>query len=171
MKKKAKLFTTIASLCMAVALMAFGVYAATNQTLNVTSSVAFNSTTVLVDIKGTVAGAVETVAEYTYTHDATDPNKQPTGWTIGDLTFGETHATITYTIEVTNQSEFAIKVTVTGAPAAIEGQFTVAETGATTASVAKGDKATYTLTMGLSRFDASLAKTAANLVVTAVKAD
>ena len=171
MKKKAKLFTTIASLCMAVALMAFGVYAATNQTLNVTSSVSFESATVLVDIKGTVTGAVETVTEYTYAHDAADPNKQPTDWTISALTFDETHAVITYTIEVTNQSEFAIKVDVTGAPAAVDGQLKVEETGATTASVAKGAKATYTLTLTLERFDESLASTAANLKLVAQKAD
>ena len=44
MKKKVKLFTTIASLCLAVALMAFGVYAATNVTFGVTNEVSFTAT-------------------------------------------------------------------------------------------------------------------------------
>lgn len=46
MKKKVKLFTTIASLCLAVALMAFGVYAATNATYKVSGSISFTSTNV-----------------------------------------------------------------------------------------------------------------------------
>ena len=42
MKKRVKLFTTIASLCMAVALMAFGVYAAKNTTVTVNSTVQYD---------------------------------------------------------------------------------------------------------------------------------
>ena len=41
--KKIKLFTTIASLCLAVALMAFGVYAATSASIGVTSSITFSA--------------------------------------------------------------------------------------------------------------------------------
>ena len=41
MKKRLKLFSTIASLCLAVALMAFGVWAATNATFGVTSTVKY----------------------------------------------------------------------------------------------------------------------------------
>lgn len=44
MKKKVKLFTTIASLCLAVSLMAFGVYAATSITAKVSGSISFTST-------------------------------------------------------------------------------------------------------------------------------
>ena len=43
MKRKFKLFATLASLCLSVALMAFGVYAATHVTYNVTSTVSFAS--------------------------------------------------------------------------------------------------------------------------------
>ena len=43
--KKVKLFTTIASLCLAVALMAFGVYAATtSMNLGVSGNIQFNAT-------------------------------------------------------------------------------------------------------------------------------
>jgi len=43
MSKKAKLFTTIASLCLAVALLVFGVYAAVSATLTVKSKVFFQA--------------------------------------------------------------------------------------------------------------------------------
>lgn len=43
MKKKVKLFSTIASLCLAVALMAFGVWAATSVSVGVTGTVQFTA--------------------------------------------------------------------------------------------------------------------------------
>ena len=43
MKRKFKLFATVASLCLSVALMAFGVYAATSVTYNVSGTVSFSS--------------------------------------------------------------------------------------------------------------------------------
>ena len=49
--KKFKLFTTIASMCLAVALMAFGVYAATNATFGVFSNIKY---TVSGNIGGTL---------------------------------------------------------------------------------------------------------------------
>ena len=55
MKKRVKLLTTIASLCLAVALMAFGVYAATSSTFNVTSHVSFEAN-VAVAWKANVSG-------------------------------------------------------------------------------------------------------------------
>lgn len=44
MKKKVKLFSTIASLCLAVALMAFGVWAASNANFGVSSKVIYTVT-------------------------------------------------------------------------------------------------------------------------------
>ena len=57
MKKRVKLLTTIASLCLAVALMAFGVYAANSVNLTASGKVTFTST----DISGawSLAVAVE----------------------------------------------------------------------------------------------------------------
>ena len=52
MKKRAKIITTIASLCLAVALMAFGVYAATQVGFGVTSKVKFE----VIDVFVTIAG-------------------------------------------------------------------------------------------------------------------
>jgi len=63
MKKRVKLLTTIASLCLAVALMAFGVYAATTASFAVTTSVTFS-------IGDNIAGTV-TVSEYNAAKGAT----------------------------------------------------------------------------------------------------
>lgn len=81
MKKKVKLFSTIASLCLAVALMAFGVWAAnTAADFHTASSVTFTAETgVYGDYKAEVktkAGAAAAVSEQTITatraYDATD---------------------------------------------------------------------------------------------------
>ena len=72
MKKKVKLFTTIASLCLAVALMAFGVYAATQVTFGVSGTIQFNATALTGTweyeiVKGTnvVAGVTKTSGDFT----------------------------------------------------------------------------------------------------------
>ena len=54
MKRKFKLFATIASLCLSVALMGFGVYAATQVTYNVTGTVTYNMIDVLVSANTTL---------------------------------------------------------------------------------------------------------------------
>ena len=50
MKRKFKLFATVASLCLSVALMAFGVYAATSVSYSVNGTVSYNMTDVLVTV-------------------------------------------------------------------------------------------------------------------------
>lgn len=62
MKKKAKILTTVASLCLAVALMAFGVYAMTQATMAVTAKVTFTVQDIFADI---------TLDAYTVSADAT----------------------------------------------------------------------------------------------------
>jgi hypothetical protein len=57
MKRKFKLITSVASLCLAIALMAFGVYAAAKPTVTVTGSVTFTATHVYADIYADVADA------------------------------------------------------------------------------------------------------------------
>ena len=170
MKKKVKLLATIGSLCLAIAMMTIGVIAAATQTLEVTSSVSFTTSTVLADFTGTVTGAVEGTKTYAgYTADPTDPTAQPTAWTIGALTFSETNKTITYTINVTNKSNFAVDFAVTGAPEAIEGQLEVTETGET-ATLEKGSQAhTYTLVLTLKSFSGDLGTTPVNLNVAVTK--
>lgn len=174
MKKKFKLFATIGSLCLAVAMMTIGVLAATSQTLNVTSNVNFQTATVLVDIEGTVTGAVETVDKYTYTHDATDSTKQPTDWAIGALNFDEDHKVITYTVKVTNKSEFAIKVTATPVaekfPTTDEKMKVEATLSDGADSVAANGEATYTVVLTLLDFSTSFSNTAVNFTIVATKA-
>ena len=50
MKKKIKLFATIASFCLAVSMLAFGVYAATNVTYTISGSVSYTVNDVLVSV-------------------------------------------------------------------------------------------------------------------------
>lgn len=50
MKRKFKLFATVASLCLSVALMAFGVYAATSVSYSVNGTVSYTMTDVLVTV-------------------------------------------------------------------------------------------------------------------------
>ena len=164
MKKKFKLFATIGSLCLAVAMMTIGVLAATSVTFNVTSSVSFASETVLVDIAAEVTGAVEGTKTYAgFTADPTKPNEVPSKFEVGALTFSETNTTITYEITITNRAETAVTATVTGAPATTD-QLEVTVDNKI-ADIAKGSSATYTLTLKLLKFDASLETTTVNLVM------
>ena len=57
MKRKVKLFATIASLCLSIALMAFGVYAASTVTYTAKGTVTYEVTDVFVQIKTRVVGA------------------------------------------------------------------------------------------------------------------
>lgn len=57
MKRKFKLITSVASLCIAIALMAFGVYAASNPTVTVTGSVTFNADNVYATVNAVGAKA------------------------------------------------------------------------------------------------------------------
>ena len=171
MKKRVKLFTTIASLCLAVALMAFGVYAATSESLKINSSVSFESTTVLFDAKVDITGAVEGAKSKTYTADNKLVEQNFEDFEVGALTFDEGHRTITYTVKFTNKSNFAITIGVTGAPSAVEGQLEVTETKTALTSIAKGaPEVTYTLVLNLARVDSDLTSTVVNLVFTATKA-
>lgn len=118
MKRKVKLFTSIASLCLAVALMAFGVYAATSVTYNVTSSVTFASQA-KVQFVGTLTGGVtgtETRSDnYSTNGDEAEDTATHT-WTVGEVKFGPTteQQTITYKITCKNLGTTAVDVKTTG---------------------------------------------------------
>lgn len=60
--KKFKLISTIASLCLAVALMAFGVYAATQVSVSISSTIKFNTKD---NVVGTLTVKSYNIAEYT----------------------------------------------------------------------------------------------------------
>lgn len=67
MKRKFKLITSVASLCLAVALMAFGVYAATAPSVTVNGSVSFAASNVLASYKVEEHAAATEIAEASYT--------------------------------------------------------------------------------------------------------
>ncbi len=64
MKRKFKLFATVASLCLSVALMAFGVYAATQVTYSVSGTVSYTANNVLVSVQTTLTPASNANAVY-----------------------------------------------------------------------------------------------------------
>ena len=175
MKKRIKLFSTIASLCLAVALMAFGVWAATSAEFKATSTVAFTSTTVLIDVTGRVEGFAtqENGKSASYSKPA-NPNsveKFDETWEIGALTFDEDHQTITYTVTITNKSEFAITVALHNAFTTTT-DFEYEETGRDGfANIASTESATYTLKVTLLHFDQSINATDVNLSFNATKAN
>ena len=135
MKRKFKLFATLASLCLSVALMAFGVYAASTSTYNVTSSVAFVSQ-VAVTWSGSVSGDIANIGNadpavgtaqdsqqvlYTYTekgsndyaNNSTYADRQ---WQIGEVKFAvqtDGSSEVVYTINCLNESTNNIDVKVT----------------------------------------------------------
>lgn len=115
MKKGVRLATTIASLCLAVALMAFGVYAATSSTLSINSTVTFTSQDVQVFWEWSVAGGNLTTAtdgEYQTTAEGTTDNKDVTLGTISFVTnSGDEGKTIKYTIKCTNTGAKSVAVT------------------------------------------------------------
>ena len=155
MKKKFKLFATIGSLALAVCMMTIGVLAASSVTFHVNSSVNFTTTSVLVDITASVTGAVEGDKNYAgFTSDAADPNKAVSAFEVGALTFDETHDEIVYTITIKNNSEFAIKMEVTGVPTPTA-QLGVEEVTTQVASIEPTQSGTYTLTLSLLDFSTS----------------
>ncbi|MBO7526736.1 MAG: hypothetical protein J6T74_02415 [Clostridia bacterium] len=131
MKKRAKIITTIASLCLAVALLAFGVYAAANVTLNVTSQVNFVVTDVFASITGnvyksadgTATGQEALTTQYSATTYTAGTPKTPMAtvggagtltWAIenGDVELTSAKPWVRYVIAVTNDEGKPINVSV-----------------------------------------------------------
>ena len=115
MKKGFKIATTVASLCLAVALLAFGVYAATSSTLSINSTVSFTSQDVQVIWEWSVEGGSLTTAtsgEYETTVEGAVDDKDVNLGTVNFVTnAGEAGKTITYTISCTNNGAKSVKVT------------------------------------------------------------
>lgn len=115
MKKGLKIATTVASLCLAVALMAFGVYAATSSTLSINSTVTFTSQDVQVLWEWSVSGgslATATEGEYQTTAEGAVDDKDVTLGTINFVTnSGDAGKTIKYTVKCTNTGAKSVSVT------------------------------------------------------------
>lgn len=118
MNKKFKLFSTLASLCLAVALMAFGVWAAaTSVDVKVTGSVSFTAgANVKAEVKFsdtidnfTSTGFSATTDEVLYrTKTAGDEGVEAKTKALGDLSFAVSDETAnmvyTYTLTITNKA-------------------------------------------------------------------
>ena len=172
MKKKTKLIATIASLCVALTLMVFGVYAASTITLNVTSNVTFNAQSVYVGYKAKVersttsaftagentttlvAEQTDWVNNYTGALGSQTSEDSLTAWTPTGIAFEEGKQFIKYTITFKNDSSFAIQVTVSNEPASAQG-ITVTSSG-NIDSIAAGATGAYTLTLELTNLNASI---------------
>ena len=113
MKRKFKLFATVASLCLSVALMAFGVYAASTVTYTVSGSVTFTSQ-LAVEWTGKVEGGLleAAVSDTTHTSDGTEAADPAYTWSPTTVQFGagEGENVITYTFTCTNKGADDVKV-------------------------------------------------------------
>ena len=105
MKRKFKLLTSVASLCLAVALMAFGVYAATAPKVTISGTVSFNATNVFATVTvyaGTGDEAGWDVVE-TLTYDATQGEDAPTVQIPAEkLQLNDTTTTCGYKVVIRN---------------------------------------------------------------------
>ena len=115
MRKGLKIATTIASLCLTVALMAFGVYAASSSALTINSTVSFTSQDVQVFWEWSVSGGSLSAAntgEYQTTLEGAVDNKDVNLGTINFVTDnGIAGKTIKYTIKCTNTGAKNVSVT------------------------------------------------------------
>ena len=115
MKKGLKIATTVASLCLAIALLTFGVYAATSSTLSINSTVSFTSKDVQVLWEWSVSGGSLTTAttgDYQTTAEGAVDDKDVTLGTVNFVTNnGDAGKTIKYTIKCTNTGAKPVAIT------------------------------------------------------------
>ena len=152
MKKKVKLITTFASLGLALALMVFGVYAATKVTLTTTSQVSFEAAAgVFVDAEWKVEGATEGTKTATYSTAATEVGDDSETLTLGAVTFSEANDTITYTLTITNQAdaEYKFNVTLTDNSDEIPDGVAVTRTATSAKTATNVETYTYVITYEL----------------------
>ena len=147
MKRKFKLLTSVASLCLAVALMAFGVYAAATPKVTITGTVTFQAENVFATV--TVykyVGTSETVADWgspvkTITFNNT--NNTDDSVNLGALALNDTNLYAGYKIVVSNgftnktEDKVYVKYTATGVTGLPEG--VDATQGAPTGEVTTAD--------------------------------
>ena len=165
MKKRVKILTTIASLCLAVALMAFGVYAAAQQKMTVGSTVSFTAQVAVTwgweveggTLENKVSGTKQVAAiDPEATFDPSDENTNALPETVQFA--NAANNTITYTFTCKNDGADAIKVVVVHTPVVATANLEVdyhdlAWNGEHT--VAKGDTLTLSVTftwLGLYKF-------------------
>ena len=169
MKKNFKLFSTIASLCLAVALMAFGVWAATQVDVSITGNVSFIATANVkakVTFQDTLENATGitpvTTAETLYetkadATDATATGSKPLGAMTVEVQDSSKNIVYTYTITVANKAAstdlykfLKVELTKPAETAALDSDgYTVAVTGdlASGGVLDVGEEKTYVVTL------------------------
>lgn len=155
MKKRVKLLTTIASLCLAVALMAFGVYAATSVSFKATGTISFTST----EISGTwtlaVAAVNGTPAEQTPT---VTPAAEDNG--VGSATVANTtvtditqECTITLTATFVNTSTTDATLSVTSVVPTTQTGYTLVASTPNNVPCPRGETKQIVITFTISDID------------------
>ena len=150
MKRKFKLLTSVASLCLAVALMAFGVYAAATPKVTISGSVSFNATNVFATVTvyaGTGDEAGWEIVE-TLTYNATQGEEAKTVDLAERLKLNDTTTTCGYKVVITSNftGDALLNIAITDAePAEAEGwSFAqVGEDGKTEAGLTAGASHTW----------------------------
>ncbi len=111
MKKKFKLFTTIAALSLSLGLMVFGIWAATSVNVTVSSNVSYTAEGVAFNLygksealssqpTGTITALTEETADQTLTVDVT--NAGSGNMTLPDRDFSTTNTWVVYTFTIEN---------------------------------------------------------------------
>ena len=118
MKKRARLFFTIASLCMTISMFVFGVYSASQLTYSINGSVSYEVRDVLVTISTTVAyGPPKTFVQFPvlpvipYTED-TSQGGEYSSYTQGNIINPGGIDTPTLNIKIDFNKAFAWKITI-----------------------------------------------------------
>ena len=133
MKKKIKLMATIASLCLAIGLMTFGVYAAASVTVSISSSVTYSvGANVAFEVYG--AGVAQTSAATTATTDtlttqlatvSITSTGTETGTAIASVSLDATNTFAVYSFYIKNIGSTPIKtITITDASGALDANLT-----------------------------------------------
>lgn len=192
MKRKFKLFATIASLCLCLALMAFGVYAASSVKYTASGSVSFEVSDVFVTMQstlkstvgGTPAADIAKDAQKSYTEDGAKVPSATTEYndTFDAVKFTKTGDNIVLTVTITNDgaSKVNVKFTVTkpadgtaGITSSVEykkGDEVATYTEAAGIDLGTTEKAVVVLTITLANMENTVASTNYSVVANVAKA-
>ncbi len=121
-KRKFNLLLEIATICLCVAAIAFGVYSAKTASLNVTGTIGFNAHNCNVYVYATLSGAANadgntvTVNDFGTSDQYINVHDNTSAWEIGDIYFDDINNTddsklakdITITISMYNESKYPV---------------------------------------------------------------
>lgn len=190
MKRKFKLFATIASLCLCLALMAFGVYAASTVKYTASGSVSFEVSDVFVTmtskLEATVGGTKSANVDDSQKSYTEDGAKVPSATTeyskaFEAVAFTKTGDNIILTVTITNDgaSKVNVKFTVTkpaddtaGITSSVAYKKGEASTEYTAAGIelAKTESAVVVLTITLANMENAVASTNYSVVADVARA-